>query len=124
MAWANLYPGVYCGLREYELAWAKIFPRGINWPRPHYTRVYSGRGYILACYTGISSQQINYFVSVLTLIKSFARRTCTFTHIRTCTPIYIYRDIHTCMNSYIKQALHYPIDHRQWENDIDSFIHS
>src|SRR6218665_355333 len=52
MAWANLYPGVYCGLREYELAWAKIFPRGINWPRPHYTRVYSGRGYILACYTG------------------------------------------------------------------------
>ena len=28
-------------------------PPGINWPRPYYTRGYSGRGYILACYTGL-----------------------------------------------------------------------
>src|SRR6218665_2015985 len=27
-------------------------PRVINWSRPIYIRVYSGRGYILACYTG------------------------------------------------------------------------
>src|SRR6218665_2027110 len=41
----------------------------------------------------------------------------------------MYRDIHTflhaCINSYIKASpSHYPINHRQWENDIHSFIHS
>jgi len=69
---------------------------------------------------GISSQQINYFVSVL----SFARRT----HIHACTPTYVYRDIHTfmhtCMNSYIKaRPPHYHIDHRQ-RGKWYSFIHS
>src|SRR6218665_2898455 len=38
-----------------------------------------------------------------------------------------YRDIHTfmhaCMHEFI-QTPHYPIDHRQWESDIHSFIHS
>ena len=53
MAWANLYPRVYCGLREYEIGLGQNIPRGINWPRPHYTQVYSGLGYILACYTGM-----------------------------------------------------------------------
>src|SRR6218665_1718529 len=46
-----------------------------------------------------------------------------------CTPTDIYRDIihscihaSSCMNSYIKTSPpHYPIDHRQWENDIHSF---
>src|SRR6218665_4000137 len=60
----------------------------------------------LACRykVGISSQQINYSVSVLTLIKSFARHT----HIHACTPPYVYKAIHTfmhtCMNSYIKTS--------------------
>src|SRR6218665_1818861 len=60
----------------------------------------------LACRykVGISSQQINYSVSVLTLIKSFARHT----HIHACTPPYVYRAIHTfmhtCMNSYLKTS--------------------
>src|SRR6218665_2734852 len=60
----------------------------------------------LACRykVGISSHQINYSVSVLTLIKSFARHT----HIHACKPPYVYRAIHTfmhtCMNSYIKTS--------------------
>src|SRR6218665_923806 len=45
----------------------------------------------------ISAQQINYFVYVLTLIKSFARRT----HIHACTTIYIYRDIQLYIRSCI-----------------------
>src|SRR6218665_3610280 len=59
----------------------------------------------------------------LTLTESFAR--CI--HIM-CMYLYIhkYRDIHVhtfmriCMNSYIQtKHPHYPIDHKQWENDIN-----
>ena len=28
------------------------------------------------------------------------------------------------MNSYLKTSPHYPVDNRQWENDIHSLIHS
>src|SRR6218665_213145 len=57
-----------------------------------------------------------HWVSVLTLTKSFARRT----HIHACTPTYIYRVIHTFM--YKTSHPHYSINHRQWKNDIHSFI--
>jgi len=43
-------------------------------------------------------EQVNYFVSVLTLIKSFARRT----HIHACTPTYIYKKYisqHSCIHA-------------------------
>ena len=30
MVWANLYPGVYYGLRGYELAYGHNIPRGIK----------------------------------------------------------------------------------------------
>src|SRR6218665_122889 len=50
----------------------------------------------------------------------------TYTHTCMHTNVYIYRDIHTflhtCMNLHTKQAPLYLIDHRQWENDIHSFI--
>src|SRR6218665_1859923 len=74
---------------------------------------------------GISSQQINYFVSVLTLIKSFARRT----HIHACTPTYVYRDIHTFMHTFMNSCIKTspPIitsTTDTGENDIHSFIQS
>ena len=37
--------GVYSGLGQFN-------PGCIFWPRPDYTRVYSGQGFNLACYTG------------------------------------------------------------------------
>src|SRR6218665_3621203 len=66
----------------------------------------------------ISSQQINYFVSVLTSIKSFARRTRMHSN--------IHRDIHTflhtCMNSYIKTSG--PVIPSTTDNRKIIFIHS
>ena len=55
-------------------------------------------------------------------------RQVLYNAIHACTRTYIglYRDIHTflhtCMNSYKKASPHYIIYHRQWENDIHSFI--
>jgi len=45
-------------------------------------------------------------------------------HLHTYTEIYIHSIIHAYMHEFIhKNKLpHYPIDHRQWENDIHSFI--
>src|SRR6218665_4023591 len=49
----------------------------------------------------------------------------TYTH-TSCTPTYVYRDIHTfmhtCMNSYIKQVP--PLSHRQQRKGKMIFIHS
>src|SRR6218665_1126221 len=41
--------------------------------------------------------------------------------LKVCSPK-LYTDFRLCINPYIQTSPHYPIDHGQWENDINSLI--
>src|SRR6218665_63604 len=76
----------------------------------------------LGCCLGFIWTLVTPLVLTLIVIRQTYTHTCMHTNIH--IQRYIHTLLHTCTNSYIKASPHYPIDHRQWENDIHSLIHS